>query len=51
MPPHRGPDAQTDGHAEGEDEGQRFDYVGFMERITRGKGEEAGKKKVLNGAY
>lgn len=48
MPPHRGPDVH-----EGR-EVPKFDYVGFMEKITRGQGEaegvEAGKKRV-NGAY
>lgn len=47
MPPHRGPDALEDREV------PKFDYVGFMEKITRGQeegGEEAGRKRC-NGAY
>ena len=61
MPPHTGPDAHGDveGEGEGERVGAKFDYVRFMERITRGAGsngeEEEGKKKTkkggVNGTY
>ncbi|MCJ1299705.1 hypothetical protein MMC08_002498, partial [Hypocenomyce scalaris] len=37
MPAHKGPDLQEDREV------PKFDYVGFMERITHGKGEVNGR--------
>ena len=37
MPAHKGPDLQEDREV------PKFDYVGFMERITHGEGEVNGR--------
>ena len=41
MPPHHGPDLQEDRHQ------PKYDYVGFMERMTRGAEAANGESNLI----